>query len=59
MAKAPSFPFYPDDFLRDMLPHSLEIRGAWITILNILHSAEKRGILTLELSEWSKISSGY
>jgi len=55
MSKAPSFPFYPDDFLRDMLEHSLEIRGAWITILNKLHSAERRGILNLNLSEWSRI----
>ncbi len=32
-AKAPSFPFYPSDWVRDMQAHPLEIQGAWMRLL--------------------------
>jgi uncharacterized protein YdaU (DUF1376 family) len=36
MGKLPFMKFYPQDFDRDMSAHSLEIRGAWITIIDHL-----------------------
>ena len=55
MGKAPSFQFYPNDWLRDMMEYSLEIRGAWITILCKLWWSETRGKLSKTLHQWSLI----
>ena len=33
VAKAPSFPFYPSDWVRDLQAHPLEIQGAWMRLM--------------------------
>jgi len=55
MGKQPSFQFYPNDWLRDMLEYPLDIRGAWITILCKLWYSDTRGKLTKTLSQWAAI----
>lgn len=53
MAKKPTFTFEPDSFRRDVAHLPLSARGAWITILCLLHHAEVRGTLTLSRTEWA------
>lgn len=43
--KAPSFPFYPADFMRDMQTCTAAARGVWITLLCEMHFASRRGYL--------------
>lgn len=47
--KAPSFPWYPGDWRRDtpLMTCSLEARGLWIELLNIMHDTEPRGHLAI------------
>lgn len=52
--KAPSFPFYDDDFWRDLDPHPYEIAGIWLKIMGELHYAEPRGWSEKTLSQWAK-----
>ncbi len=55
MGKLPAFPFYPNDWARDLEEHPLEIEGAWIRICCKLWWSEQRGCLTKSLQEWSRI----
>lgn len=47
--------FFPGDFDRDMMAHSLEIRGAWITIIDHLWNSDKRGRATHSMLQWGRI----
>ena len=53
MPKKPTFSFEPDPFLRDVAALSLHERGAWITILCLLHHASERGEMTHSVTEWA------
>jgi len=53
--KAPAFQFYPNDWTHDMQEHSLEIRGAWITILCTLWWAATKGEATKQVNQWARI----
>jgi len=57
MGKLPYFPFYPNDWSRDLEEHPLEIEGAWIRICCKLWWSESRGILTRTILQWSRILS--
>lgn len=43
--KAPSFPFYPNDYDRDTSVLSLPARGLWLAMLCFMHYAKRRGYL--------------
>ena len=43
------------DFDRDMTPHSLEIRGAWITIIDHIWNCQPRGEATYSIIQWARI----
>src|SRR4030042_3006290 len=53
--RLPFMKFFPMDFDLDMAPHSLEIRGAWITIINHLWNCQPRGEATHSIEQWSRI----
>lgn len=53
--KPPAFLFYPNDWTRDLEEHPLEIEGAWIRIINKLWFAEKKGELSRNILQWSRI----
>jgi len=55
MSKLPYMQFYVADWLLDMQGHSLEIRGAWITICCHLHRAKPPGTLTKPIEQWAGI----
>ena len=55
MGKAPSFQFYPSDWMRDLTEHSLEIEGAWIRICCVLFWSETKGSSDKTLTKWSRI----
>ncbi|MDI6755325.1 MAG: hypothetical protein QME78_13140 [Thermodesulfobacteriota bacterium] len=55
MGKNPAFQFYPGDWDRDLKEHSLEIRGAWITICCALWWGEERGKLKKPLTNWARV----
>jgi len=55
MSKAPSFPLYPADIIRDTRILSLEARGAWCDFLFFAHSSEHRGKLTYTISGWARL----
>ena len=55
MGKAPSFQFYPSDWLRDLAEHPLEISGAWITICCHLFYSETKGTADKTIENWSRI----
>ncbi len=53
MGNDKTFAYDPDAFDRDTILLTFAERGAWISVLNLLHHAKPRGILTLSLEEWS------
>lgn len=53
--RLPFMKFFPMDFDIDMAPHSLEIRGAWITIINHLWNCQPRGEATHSHEQWGRI----
>uniref|UniRef100_A0A6H1ZZM1 Uncharacterized protein n=1 Tax=viral metagenome TaxID=1070528 RepID=A0A6H1ZZM1_9ZZZZ len=55
MGKLPAFPFYPNDWARDLEEHPLEIEGAWIRICCKLWWSDKRGSVTKALQQWARI----
>ena len=55
MGKLPFMKFFPGDFDKDMAAHPLEIRGAWITIINHLWNVEPRGIASHDFVQWGRI----
>lgn len=55
MSKAPSFPLYPADIIRDTRILSLEAKGAWCDFLFFAHSSEHRGTLTYTVSGWARL----
>jgi hypothetical protein len=55
MGKAPSFQFYPSDWLRDLAEHPLEISGAWITICCHLFYSDTKGTSEKTIEKWSRI----
>jgi len=55
MGKNPAFLFYPNDWMRDLEEHPLEIEGAWIRICCKLWWSETKGSLARTLEQWSKI----
>jgi hypothetical protein len=55
MGKAPSFQFYPSDWMRDLTEHPLEIEGAWIRICCALFWSETRGTSDKNLTKWARI----
>jgi hypothetical protein len=55
MAKAPSFQFYPSDWIRDLSEHPLEIEGAWIRICCVLFYSETKGSSDKTLTKWARI----
>jgi hypothetical protein len=55
MGKAPAFQFYPNDWIRDLDAHSLEIEGAWIRVCCKMWWAPQRGRLTLSLDMWARV----
>lgn len=58
MGKLPFMKFFPMDFDRDMAPHPLDIRGAWITIINHLWNSQSRGTATYNSYQWARILGG-
>lgn len=55
MSKAPSFPLYPADIIRDTRILSLEAKGAWCDFLFFAHSSDHRGKLTYTVSGWARL----
>lgn len=55
MAKAPSFPFYPSDYLRDTRVLSLAAKGAWSDLLCFMWGAQNRGSLTSTVVGYSRM----
>jgi hypothetical protein len=55
MGKVPAFLFYPNDWMRDLEEHPLEIEGAWIRICCKLWWSEKKGVVTRDIHQRSKI----
>ncbi len=55
MGKAPSFQFYPSDWMRDLTEHPLEIEGAWIRICCALFWSETKGTSDKTLTKWARI----
>lgn len=53
--KLPWFPFYPNDWARDLEEHPLEIEGAWIRICTKLWWEVSRGQGKKTLTQWAKI----
>ena len=53
--KNPAFQFYPNDYIRDLSPHSNEIGGAWTMIFSHLWYAKNKGTSTKTLEQWSKL----
>lgn len=53
--KNPAFQFYPNDWMRDLEEHPLEIEGAWIRLCCKLWWSETRGKLTKTIPQWAKI----
>jgi hypothetical protein len=47
--------FFPKDFDCDMSAHPLEIRGAWITIINHLWNTETRGRAEYSMTQWASV----
>lgn len=57
MAKAPSFQWYPNDYLRDTRILSLSSRGAWADMLNYMWYSEERGVLSGTVEQFSRMLS--
>jgi hypothetical protein len=55
MGKLPFMKFFPGDFDRDMSAHPLEIRGAWISIIDHLWFSEPRGRSTHSFDQWARV----
>jgi len=53
MAKAPSFPMYTADIIRDTADLGALARGVWHTFLMHAHTAEPRGELTKPVGSWA------
>jgi len=53
MGKAPSFPLYTADIIRDMSPLGALARGVWCTFLLHAHTAEPRGEITKTAGAWA------
>jgi len=53
--RLPFYKMFPADFDRDLRPYPLEIRGAWITIINDLWVGKTRGRAIRTISEWALI----
>jgi hypothetical protein len=54
MAKAPSFQFYPSDYIRDTRALSPLARGVWMDMLCFMWYAPERGILTGTKSDFQR-----
>lgn len=55
MGKAPSFQFFPNDWMHDLDEHPLEIEGAWIRVCCKLWWSETRGRMDRTLDQWARI----
>lgn len=56
MAKQPYIKFWTGDWLRDTQLLSNAAKGFWIDLLCHLHDSAKTGVLTLDLTELSRVS---
>ena len=55
MTNIPSFPFYPNDWIRDTRALSLAAKGAWIDLIASAWNAQNRGALELPLQGYARL----